>query len=254
MRFNLKKVRGVGNMQRIRLKFFCFCIVFIFTITRGYAQTIALWLFDEPPGLYPSHALDDAAENDYVLVIGSGGQIVPGKFGNALAALARPPIKLPAGEADFGLRPTAISPGRHVQPMDWTNADFCALMTGGENHLRKEVGFANATHTKLNLGNFDWTVEYWYKPLGGGGKTGCVFEIGSGPRAENNQITRLILSENHPGFIFENQPAKTIQAIKSDQQALTDDSGAWHHLAFVYHAARQTLMHFLDGRLQDSIE
>jgi hypothetical protein len=28
--------------------------------------------------------------------------------------------------------------------MTWSNARFCALMTSGENHLRKEVSFPNA--------------------------------------------------------------------------------------------------------------
>ena len=46
--------------------------------------TVALWLFDEQVGLYPSCVLGDAATNDCPLVLGPGGQIVKGKFGNAL--------------------------------------------------------------------------------------------------------------------------------------------------------------------------
>jgi len=44
------------------------------------AQTIALWLFDEPQGLYPSHVIDDASKNDYPLVIGRSGKIVKGNM------------------------------------------------------------------------------------------------------------------------------------------------------------------------------
>jgi hypothetical protein len=62
-------------------------------------------------------------------------------------------------------------------------------MTSGEKHLRNQVGFPQVTTTKLNLGDFDWTIEFWFKPLRQSNDYGVVFEIGSGPRAENDTIT-----------------------------------------------------------------
>src|SRR5690554_2664908 len=119
-------------------------------------KTISLWLFDEQVGLYPSQVLENSSENNIPLVLGLGGQIVPGKFGNALEPIAHPEIKLPEGESKFGLEKLDIPEGRTVEPLTWYNANFAALMTSGENHLRKEIGFAKPTESKLNLGNFDW--------------------------------------------------------------------------------------------------
>lgn len=58
------------------------------------ADTVALWLFDEPLGLYPSCVLGDAATNDCPLVLGPGGQVVEGKYGNALQPLEQTKKKL----------------------------------------------------------------------------------------------------------------------------------------------------------------
>jgi hypothetical protein len=42
------------------------------------AEAVALWLFDEQNGLYPSCLIADAATNKCPLVLGRGGQIVEG--------------------------------------------------------------------------------------------------------------------------------------------------------------------------------
>ena len=142
-------------MNGFLAKFTCTCLFVLFILNGAAAQTTtALWLFDEPQGLYPSHVMDDQSENDYPLVIGPGGMIVEGLFGNALEAIPQPPVDLPEGEAEFGLTALPVPDGRTMEPLTWLNADFCAFMTSGERHLRKEVGFAQVTRTGLNLGNF----------------------------------------------------------------------------------------------------
>jgi len=112
--------------------------LYLFACTdAAVSQTIALWSFDEQIGLYPSCVINDLSENDYPLVIGQGGSIVEGKYGNALSTVAQPSITIPeGGSVRFGLEPLPIPDGRTVEPMTWMNANFCALMTGGENHLR----------------------------------------------------------------------------------------------------------------------
>jgi hypothetical protein len=210
------------------------------------SPTIALWTFDEQIGVYPSCVLSDMSENDYPLVIGPGGQIVKGKFGNALLPNEQPKITFPESKSTlFGLSPLPIPEGRTVEPMNWFNANFCALMTSGENHLRKEVGFTQPTKSKLNLGGFDWTVEFWFLPTGKSVKAGTVFEIGSGPRGENNIITRLSLDSELRQFTLINQPADV--AIKLSTNI---DLELWHHLAFVYDAAEQQLKHYVNGKQQ----
>jgi len=208
------------------------------------AQTVALWLFDEQQEIYPSSVLNDHSDNDYPLVIGPGGKLVDGKFGNALEPLEQPKIVVPDGELRFGLQKLPIPKGRTVEPMTWFNANFCALMTSGENHLRKDVGFVQPTTTKLNPGNFDWTVEFWFKVTRKTGADGVVFEIGTGPRGENEKVTRLILNADLKSFTLFNQPANCTIKIA------TDVSSRWRHLAFVYSAQEKQLRHFVDGKLQ----
>ena len=76
-------------------------------------------------------------------------------------------------------------------------------MTSGEKHLRKEVGFVNAIDTKLNLGSFDWTVEFWLASR----KTaedGVVFELGTGLYDADKKVTRLELSADGKNFRLQN--------------------------------------------------
>jgi len=235
-----------------KLKITIFMIsIFILPMSQiAYSQTTALWLFDEQQGIYPSSVLNDASDNDYPLVIGPGGQLVDGKFGNALEPIEQQPVIYPQGEREFGLQKVAIPEGRSIEPMTWENANFCALMTSGENHLRKEVGFVQPTKTGLNLGDFDWTVEFWYMPTQSTEESGVVFEIGQGPRGENNEVTRLVLNSDQKSFTLFNQPGCTSLLLPSNPGALNPAAKSWHHLAFVYSAKENQLRHYVDGKLQ----
>ena len=215
------------------------------------AQTVALWTFDEGQGLYPSSVLDDSSGNDYPLVLGPGGQIVPGRFGNGLEPLEQPRPKLPpTGPVLFGLAPPPVTAARTVEPLTWNNALFCALMTSGERHLRKEVSFANPTRCSLNLGAFDWTVEFWYRPTRPADDEGVVFEIGTGPRGENGEITRLSVGKGGREFLFVNGTAAARLLVPTRPDMFDPSKPAWHHLAFVYCAREALLRHFVDGAEQ----
>jgi hypothetical protein len=117
----------------------------------------------------------------------------------------------------------------------------------GENHLRKQVGFKNATDTPLNLGDFDWTVEFWYQSTRISGEAGVIFEIGSGPRGENNQITQLLINQSQDGFILINQ--KTGLRLNIPSRSFNQQSPQWHHCAFVFDSDAQQLRHYCDGVL-----
>ncbi len=212
-------------------------------------QTVSLWLFDEPLGLYPSSVLDNSSENDFPLVIGRGGVLVAGKFGHALDPVERPSIEFPRGESEFGLGPTLPS-SNDTSPMTWRNATFAALMTRGENHLRKEIDFANATDSPLNLGNYDWTVEFWLRLVRPPGDEGVVWELGAGPRGANNLVTQLILDADHRNFRLINRPSNTSLVIPSALVGENKPVGAWRHCAFVYDAKEGQLRHYVDGVLQ----
>ena len=214
-------------------------------------HTIALWLFDEPVALYPSHVLDDQSDNDYPLVLGLGGKLVGGKFGNALSPIMHEDIILPEGEKLFGLQEMKPLDGRTVAPLTWYNARFSALMTSGEKHLRKEVGFVNPTDSKLNLGDFNWTVECWFSASGKGSGPGVLFEIGQGPRVDNNQITQLLYHPGEASFEFINTPSGNGVKLVSDKEALVSDN--WVHLAFTYDAGKNMLSHYVNGKLAFSV-
>ncbi len=212
-------------------------------------ETIALWLFDEPVGLYPSSTLDDSSDYDMPLSIGMGAQVVEGRFGNALLLADREPFEVPRGEENFerfGFVELPPADGRTVAPLTWFNARFAAFMTSGENHLRKEVGFVNPASSDLNVGDFDWTVEFWYAAdTADTGHEAVVFELGSGPRGENDVVTRLSRSADRSQFVLVNQPSGTELRIPT---AMPDAD--WHHFAFVYEASVQQLRHYVDGQLQ----
>ncbi len=223
-------------------------------VTRCDAATAALWLFDEQAGVYPSCVLGDAASGDFPLVIGPGGQIVAGKFGNALEAVGRPPVDYPRNlvfddasrQGQFGL----IGFARNSTDLMWRNANFCALMTRGERHLRQEVGFGSPTSGSLNLGDYDWTVEFWYHPSRDAERPATVFEIGTGPRAAGCPVTRLSLNEDAESFTLFNEPGDVRLPIASSATALDPRQPDWHHFAFVYDKAKEQLRHYVDGVVQ----
>lgn len=216
-------------------------------VTTVQADPVALWLFDEHQGLYPSSILSDAGPHHYDLVLGRGGRIVPGRFGRALQPCPPPPLSIHAQSPSvlFGLAPPPKIPGRLTEPLVWQNAVFCAFATAGEKHLRSP-GFVNPTETQLNLGAFDWTVEFWFQSTGPGG--GVVFEIGEGPRGDNDRVTRLSLRADGRAFELYNHAVRGTLLIPTDTAALR--SGAWRHLAFVYDHAAGQLRHYVDGVLQ----
>lgn len=215
------------------------------------AETVALWLFDEPEWLYPSHTLDSSSGLDAPMVLGLGGTLTSGKWGRGLSTRVHAPVDIPDhGEATASLNRLSIPKGRTQEPLTWRNAQFAALMTGGETHLRKQVGFVNPIETDLNLGDFDWTVEFWLIVNSSQNGEGVVFEIGSGPRAENDKVTRLSLDVSSGLFIFSNAAESSRVELRDAGKTLKKKG--WHHCAFVYHSSGDELKLYVDGKEIDS--
>ncbi|WP_168205009.1 LamG domain-containing protein [Bythopirellula goksoeyrii] len=214
------------------------------------ADTTALWLFDEPLGTYPSSVLDSSSENDYPLVLGSGGQLVAGVSGNALSITNQPAIGFPSGSNHYGLRrPWQVFFSDNGK-MYWHNSRFAALMTDGEKHLRKEVGFVSPVDSRLNLGDFDWTVEFWFRLEDASSDEGVVFELGLIPNAENQGTTSLSFCPKYQCFVFRNGPSGTELSIASDKTVWNGRDKTWHHCTFVFSAKEDQLRHYVDGQLQ----
>lgn len=221
-----------------------------FGSTAFAAETVAQWLFDEPEGLYPSTPLESTAGLDSPLVLGLGGSIVPGKFGQALSTVPYPPVVIPdEGEATAALHAFPVPPGRTQAPMSWHNAQFAAFMTSGENHIRKEVSFVAPTRTDLNLGDFDWTVEFWAKS-DGTDAMGTVWELGTGPRGENSSVTRITANPRRGAVGMEARLAGVAVQFEANIGEPFVDAAQWHHYALVYHADNQKLTFYLDGQMR----
>jgi hypothetical protein len=164
---------------------------FLLTVAavEGAAETVASWLFDEPAGLYTSRPLESAAGIEAPLVLGLGGAVVPGRFGRALSSEPYPSGMIPSiGGVAVALLRSPVPAGRTQEPLSWREAQFMALRTRGKRDVRKEVSFPSVTATDLNLGDFAWTVESWFR-LRDGAAGGVLLELGSGPRADNDVVT-----------------------------------------------------------------
>ena len=253
--------------------------------TAARAETVALWLFDEPVGVYPSSVLNDAGPNSYFLILGRGAEIASGKFGNALRPIPPAPLTITsrgagldadsAGSAvTFGLRSPPTKPGRTQPPLIWDNAHFAALFTNGDAHLRR-APFANATDSRLNLGEHDWTIECWLRIDGAAKDEGVIFEIGAGPRGENDLVTRFSVLPRENAFslasISTAPPAASGTVTKrveypnpagppagaANLQATTLALSSfplpwdgWSHVALVHRSGEGELRLFIDGKVR----
>ncbi|MGH8018351.1 MAG: LamG-like jellyroll fold domain-containing protein [Opitutaceae bacterium] len=232
-------------------------VILVAAAVSARAETTALWLFDEQEHLYPSSVLNDAGSHGYFLVLGRGGEIVPGKFGRALRPVEPPPFQpsvggarsreefADAGRYEFGLSSPPKQPGRKVPPLTWFNATFSAVLLNGDKHIRR-LPFPHPTEGGLNLGRGDFTIEFRLRADEGADTDGVVIEAGSGPRGENDSVTRLSLHQGEGEFRLFNQPSNTTARLETDMAALRRD---WAHCAIVYDSARGELRHYLNGRL-----
>lgn len=223
------------------------------------AGTVALWLFDEPAGSYPSTILNEST-GGHIVALGRAGRIVEGKFGRALEVGEPAPIAIRyrgveqegVGPVLFGLAKPPIPAGRKMQPLWWGNATFSALGTVGERHLRAPR-FRNPSESALNLGDSDWTVEFWFFPLEGAGAEQTVLEIGRGPRAENEEFTRLAIDSRRGALLVYRGDGKPIAVMKGEPGRLEPGARQWVHVAVTYSAARKQFRHFLNGVPQQPV-
>ncbi|MCB1123787.1 MAG: hypothetical protein KJT03_19690, partial [Verrucomicrobiae bacterium] len=201
--------------------------------------------------MYPSCPLSEVSDSSIDLILGRGGSIVPGKYGRALRAVEPPawnPVVAkvePESAIRFGLEAPEKLPGRRVEPLTWFNNRFAALFTMGNKQLRR-LDFSNPTERALNLGSGNWTVEFWLKLDAGAQGEGVVYEIGSGPRGENDLVTRLSIIPERNLLRFYNQPGDG----RIDLVSKVELGGKWNHFAITH--TRETLSWYLNGNLAAS--
>ncbi|MEO9023356.1 MAG: LamG domain-containing protein [Ginsengibacter sp.] len=213
-------------------------------LSTAKAQTEAQWFFDEPVGLYPSSVMEDNSKNDYPLVLGLGGEIVPGKFGNCLQITDIRNIKVPRGLPEFGLMKLPIPKGSYHTPLYWGNAFFAGLMTSGEKHLRNQVGFANATDTKLNFGMGDFTISFWLRLDKVDDSNRTVLEIGTGPLMEKNTTTTLSIGPDGTFYFY------NMGKVASLKGTNVNKLNTWYFIALVYQRQKNELTLFANGKFR----
>jgi hypothetical protein len=216
------------------------------------SHTAALWLFDETQ--YPNVTLTDAGtmRADLRLLTGVGkpvpdaflrgeAGIVPGKFGSAIR------FPMPAGSA-----------------VVWASEGQAAV---GTRHFSDRDAEAPE---RLNLGYFDWTMEFWFRGVSPQRGRGVVWEVRNGAEhyvpvasAMPAGVNALIMDDARKGFVLISR-SKTSDpqgpqvnwdasiAIPTDPAKLND--GQWHHLAFAFSRDERQVRHYVDGKLQTLAE
>jgi len=212
------------------------------------SHTLALWLFDETP--YPNCILTDASvyEHDLRLtspyekwwdetegesgapkapplhVAGKYG-LVKGKYGNALYTPASGPA-------------VVIWPGhsqRYAEHVYMTDA-------------------GNVVPECLNLGYFDFTIEFWFKSVGPQKQRGTIFRVTNEKHRRTPHMVNALYLDAANGQFFLSSETLSKEEFKFALPIATDfgrlRDGSWHHVAFTYTAAEQQLRHFVDGVLQ----
>lgn len=176
------------------------------------------WLFDESLDAPARCALEDQTDNGCDLILGPGGGIARGLFGNALD-----PRGGRKGQAAIRryIDATHLNLGRSA---DWTIECWVQPTT-----RPKEGDVLFDLRERLRIGPYPY-----YTGIG----PACGLEIG--PDASSLRF-------------FSEPSGVTNQLLKTDSEIWKDLSGKWHHVALVYQGADRRLTHWIDGVQQDSV-
>ncbi|MEZ5275088.1 MAG: hypothetical protein R3F07_01755 [Opitutaceae bacterium] len=219
-------------------------------------HTLALWLFDEPT--YPNVILTDAGPHGYDLRL----QSAYGEWAVRAEGKGEPPARPLHVDGRYGLLPGKF--GRALYVPD----PSIARVIWPDNRQRYSsasmLGEVDQVPERLNLGYFDWTIEFWFKAEGAQPIEATVFEVRNEQdyprglpmqnalRLEPGRSSFRLVSETTMSTAAANgEPANTFRfelTVPTDADLLND--GSWHHLAFCFSAPDRQLRHFLDGSLQ----
>jgi len=183
------------------------------------SNTVALWLFDETA--YDYATLIDAGEYEYDLQLMDGGNLVPGKFGNALT------VSSGYGVAFAGFAGSVVF--FEMREPDETPSGLWSPTIAPEKLLN---AFAHE----------NWTCEFWLNLSSISGEA-VIFDLG------DIYEPGFTLSLSGTDFIITDAYAGIEAVCQTNTGELTD--GGWHHVAFT--RAGSTVNHFLDGQLLCSV-
>lgn len=239
------------------------------------ADTVALWLFDEKVAVDSGSVLSDAGPGSHYLLLGPGAELVTGRFGHALRTIPLSPLVISPRSSFDGRNGSPPGPqpprsGRVSRMLVGAGTPSGALSTNGDGHPPRSP-FRNATDSRLNLGAHDWTVECWLRLDPAVQEEGVLWEIGTGPRGENELLTRISVLPRENAFALAGlappvRDARVTRRVEFPNPegppggeadlwsaTLAADGGplpraTWFHLAFVHAEDTADLTLYLDGK------
>ena len=120
---------------------------------------------------------------------------------------------------------------------------------GGRGALRRYID-----PSPLNLGESDWTWEFWINMKATARAKNVIFEMRQGPFGDGPR-TALEIGERPGELNFIAQAAGIEkQVVKTDGDLFAGKTGGWHHVALAYKAGEHRLNHWVDGRRRDSVD
>lgn len=224
------------------------------------AETVALWLFDEPAGAETGAQLKDEVGGNLTLALDRAAAIQPGKFGGALWPAAQSWARVENGQGGSDPRAAQRGPKEEAARRDPTP------MSGGA---------ATLTATAPVLGAHDWTVECWLRLNHTAGGEGVIFEFAAEGVAANPLVIRFTVRPEENAFALTapsargdgnvavgakrveyssaDGPSAGVALLQSTTLALEGAPLArdqWLHVALVHAAAAESVRLFVDGRFR----
>jgi hypothetical protein len=182
-------------------------------------HTVGLWLFDEMQ--YPCTTLTDASQYEYDLRLQDEGELIEGKFGNAL--------KLSPGV------------GYNLYYAEWKGKISPNFMRGPDDFPSGLWGPTIAPKMLLvGLAGDKWTCEFWLKLAGAPKAKAAIVHLGNA----YDPGFAVNLTSGAKSFTVINNYGGLLATCPTDSAKLTD--GKWHHVAFTVSSGK--LKHYLDGQ------
>lgn len=190
-------------------------------------HTIGLWLFDEIE--YPHTTLTDASRYGYDLRLQKGGKLAAGRFGNAL--------KVSAGSDH------AVSFAGFVGSIpsdDMRGKDGAPSGLWGPTIAPEKI--------LTTMADGDWTIEFRLKLQSVPPGDAVLVDLG---HAYEPGFT-VSVAPKAVSFDINNGYAGLEASCPTDAAKLGD--GNWHHIALAYSKSLAEFSHYVDGRMQSSVE
>ena len=139
-----------------------------------------------------------------------------------------------------------LQPGAHIAPGRFGNA--LEIIAGGERTaVRRYID-----STGLNLGDEDWTWEFWLQMKAAALAGDVLFQMRQGP-FDKGPISGLSMGEKGERIEFVCEGAEIKQTLKTSPDVFLGRAEGWHHIAFTYAASSRKLTHWVNGKQLDSV-